>query len=782
MDSNASDRLKSLQMEDLGTARREYISTADDRRYKRARLEDIEAIRMSNVPGSAAQRMATINQERLEDWANVHKTIGDTEDLEHLDSLLDGQSHRLQLSANIREGGGQKYIVNQRRSGSAPAIRSLHPVGRGGGVIGTRGRGSRQSSLPPSNPTPRGHVAQPQKRSHGDAALDDNDFYRTAREGNAARKEEVMRAQNRRSSARRPASSMTRQRRPLPQVDYSSMLSQPQSFLAAARSLVSAKTTPATPTPASQIPHDGGRSGASQKVSKPTDTKDRSTDQKTQQHSKPQMAVPPKAFTRPVDRPPAIPTQSTALKRESATKTDKSLPVLPSPAVLNTTSQDQGSASLSLKSTENERSISEMPDSQAEAQKQVTTDLSIAAAPAPEATDTSPKAATDVKEAILLDFSSTPPEQNFHGQSPATTEVLTPSLEDLRGLDFRQELHPRVLTRRDVDFDLSSSDKRGSSANEHDLMPSNQYDECEASEDLQRQINMLCELLQSTSLTGEHREGLKQCKLDLEAKLHGAYDSTDKTAQTKGDPFPDKSVLRTPEAAPEPDEQPQLTISGLGIQNVSMDSSTPKENETVVKSDEQSTPSIGGLIMPTSVENARLAMASPSPSSRLNVTAPPFVPQMHPRTQSNSFSSESNDTCVPETPCPHRRVSMPERHIIGDHLLPGRRRDTISSGAEPLAAKQPTADEVPGPRFKFSIPPKVSRKLIIKTPVREALGKEEIPGPVAPRLASGNIPKPAIKPSPALQQSVHAPKAKPSALGGLESSRYASPSNTKPFR
>lgn len=79
---------------------------------------------------------------------DVHKTIGDTEDLENLDSLLDGQSHRLQLSAMIRGSGGQNYIGEQRRSGSAPAIRSLHPVGRGGGVIGTRGRGTRQSSLP----------------------------------------------------------------------------------------------------------------------------------------------------------------------------------------------------------------------------------------------------------------------------------------------------------------------------------------------------------------------------------------------------------------------------------------------------------------------------------------------------------------------------------------------------------------------------------------------------------------------------------------------------------
>ncbi|BCS00828.1 uncharacterized protein AKAW2_51169A [Aspergillus luchuensis] len=732
---------------------------------------------MTNIPGSAAQRMATANQGILEDWANVHKTIGDTEDLENLDSLLDGQSHRLQLSAMIRGSGGQNYIGDQRRSGSAPAIRSLHPVGRGGGVIGTRGRGTRQSSLPPSNFAPRGHAAQPQKRSHRDAALDDNDFYRTAREGNALRKVEAMRGQNRRSSVRRLTSSMSRPRRPV-----SHMLSQPQSFLAAARSLVSARTTPAAPTPASQTSRDAGISETSQKPSEPMDTTYRSTIQETQPHSKPQLAEPSKPLPRPVVQLPAKPPPSTALQRESATKTNEPLPVLPSPAVLDTASQDQGSASMSLESTEDEQSNSGMPESQAGTRDQVTTDPSTEAAPAPDAIDTTPKVATDVKEAILLDFSSTPPEQSIHGQSPATTEVLTPSLEDLKGLDFKQDLHPRFPTRRKVDFDMSL-DKREPSTNERDIMPTKQHDNSEASEDLHRQINMLCELLQSTSLSGEHRESLKQCKTALEGKLQGAYDSTGKIIQTQEDPFLGKPVFETLEAAAGPDEQPQSTISGLGIQNVSMDSSTPKKAETIIEPDKQSTPSIGGQIMPTSVENARLAMASPSPSARLNVTAPPFVPKTPYRAQSNSFSSESNATCVPETPCPHRRVSMPEGHIFGDHLLPGRRRETISSGAEPLAAKQPPAD-VPEPRFKFSIPPKVSHKLTIKTPVREGFGKEETPRPTAPRLASGNIPKPATRPSPALQQSVHAPKAKPSpsALGGLESSRYASPSSNKPFR
>lgn len=61
--------MKCLQA-DLGTARREYISTADNNRYSRVRLEDIEASRMSNIPGSEAQRLAQANKQKLNEWSS----------------------------------------------------------------------------------------------------------------------------------------------------------------------------------------------------------------------------------------------------------------------------------------------------------------------------------------------------------------------------------------------------------------------------------------------------------------------------------------------------------------------------------------------------------------------------------------------------------------------------------------------------------------------------------------------------------------------------------------
>lgn len=55
---------------DLGTARREYISTADNKYYDGIRLEDIEAARLSNVQGSEARRLAEANKERLTEWSS----------------------------------------------------------------------------------------------------------------------------------------------------------------------------------------------------------------------------------------------------------------------------------------------------------------------------------------------------------------------------------------------------------------------------------------------------------------------------------------------------------------------------------------------------------------------------------------------------------------------------------------------------------------------------------------------------------------------------------------
>lgn len=78
----------------------------------------------------------------------MYKEIGDAEDLEQLDELMHGQSHRANLTAKVQESGGQNYSKgvkkddNFLRLSRTTALRSMQSSGRGGGVAGTRGRGS----------------------------------------------------------------------------------------------------------------------------------------------------------------------------------------------------------------------------------------------------------------------------------------------------------------------------------------------------------------------------------------------------------------------------------------------------------------------------------------------------------------------------------------------------------------------------------------------------------------------------------------------------------------
>ncbi|RJE24139.1 hypothetical protein PHISCL_03513 [Aspergillus sclerotialis] len=151
MDPATVERLQKLQMADLGTARREYISTADNKDYDRIRLEDIEASRLSNIKGSEAQRLAQVNKEHLNKWSNMYKEVGDADDLEELDDLMHGQSHRAELSAKVHSAGGQTYSKTTKKNDNylklshAKSLRSAQSSGRGGGVIGTRGRASQSN-------------------------------------------------------------------------------------------------------------------------------------------------------------------------------------------------------------------------------------------------------------------------------------------------------------------------------------------------------------------------------------------------------------------------------------------------------------------------------------------------------------------------------------------------------------------------------------------------------------------------------------------------------------
>lgn len=58
---------------DLGTARREYISTVDlPNKYRHVGLDQIEAIRATNIKGSKVQKIAQANRAQLNAWNSTY--------------------------------------------------------------------------------------------------------------------------------------------------------------------------------------------------------------------------------------------------------------------------------------------------------------------------------------------------------------------------------------------------------------------------------------------------------------------------------------------------------------------------------------------------------------------------------------------------------------------------------------------------------------------------------------------------------------------------------------
>lgn len=61
-----------LVQEDLGTARREYISTVDtNKKFRNVTIEAIEAAREANKKGSAVHRLAQKNKDSLNAWNSM---------------------------------------------------------------------------------------------------------------------------------------------------------------------------------------------------------------------------------------------------------------------------------------------------------------------------------------------------------------------------------------------------------------------------------------------------------------------------------------------------------------------------------------------------------------------------------------------------------------------------------------------------------------------------------------------------------------------------------------
>ncbi|KAJ5373387.1 hypothetical protein N7517_005393 [Penicillium concentricum] len=236
-------KMQILQMADLGTARREMISTADLKKETRTQLANIESKRYLDQRDEA----------QLSKWANLHTEITDTRGMEELDDINSGQSHRANLHAMLHPNGSQ------------PRTYANHPyplpsTGRGGGVMGKRGRGGfvapPPTALPPAptrisihatvgrsgrpgrpgRPGPRGRSTTMSASIHLDPALNCNNDDSDARDrGRGRGRGKGKGRSNAQEQVHFPSAPIRVQRQPQA-VDFAARISQPGDFMSVVQS------------------------------------------------------------------------------------------------------------------------------------------------------------------------------------------------------------------------------------------------------------------------------------------------------------------------------------------------------------------------------------------------------------------------------------------------------------------------------------------------------------------------------------------------------------------
>ncbi|KAJ5403301.1 hypothetical protein N7509_003172 [Penicillium cosmopolitanum] len=271
MDHEKVELMKQLQMSDLGSDRREYISTREDKRYgQQYSYEEIESSRAFHKEKTASGRQALAHQPALNAWSTLAQKVNDTDSIEKLDPLMHGQSHRARLMEKIKEQGGQQYGEGYGKNSQAKS-ENHHPFspvssGRGGGIARTRGRGRGLG--------PRGAPEGIAMRSHSvalptgaaltrqDPALDSNNGGPVT----AGRNYRGVRGRGPRGHPTRPTPLL---RRPAPMEDFSKNLGSGVEFMQKAQAQGYTKpTSHVTSTSPSRLsPSPARRSSPSQSVS-----------------------------------------------------------------------------------------------------------------------------------------------------------------------------------------------------------------------------------------------------------------------------------------------------------------------------------------------------------------------------------------------------------------------------------------------------------------------------------------------------------------------------------
>ncbi|KAF7166453.1 hypothetical protein CNMCM5623_000108 [Aspergillus felis] len=738
MAEEAIERLKRLQMEDLGTLRREYISTVDTKKFRNIRLEDIEATRMINVAGSDASRLAQANQARLNAWANAHKDLGDPADQEPLDHLLNGQSHRLGLRAVIEGSGGQSYskstkkndnflqVAERAPSGRYASTRGSKTIGRGGGVIGTRGRETKQTSPnAQTRVTHQGAVAKlgnhvvqsPHARKHlRDPALDiNNEPPKNTRGVFGSKSQAVVKGGVKRDLL------LPKTRRPVGNTDWSRVLSPPEDFLSIARdSLVNARASnvpTAVLTPGSEqtqvtvcqrepgaVDHEG-----SQTISQPDDINvSRAYEDSIVSFRSDGDSV---AISTPVSSNNGQPSrESIAQAAHTASERDQRF----EPRRLQSPPEEK---------PQQVKSTSEQSDDRAQVGKQnqdvELVDVSTPPSGSPPIVQSkdiySANIQAEGRTGILLDFNSTPPRKSLRGAENKLS--MSPALQDLEGINFQENVAQSVLSRPETQiYSFRKSEPIGSKDSSSLRVGESTGDTTTSTSDdtpsdlaaLREKLARLCKFVEETL-----RHHVPEPLRDMDLQALRKYEQELKDILS----LHQRTVKET---ASQSTEKRQEILSSHTPQGTEAETAMEGGHSKIFSPK----PSVSSppVEAPFEEGNSRLSLRSVETSSpsKFNVQAKEFVPtgaarnpsfsgwrdtkpsppssttsesrtgqSQHSRQNSqdhmlidstDSFSSRF--ACQPSS----RGRQASENHIFGDHLLPGRGRlHGKTNGSEALS-------------------------------------------------------------------------------------------------
>ncbi|KAI4103009.1 MAG: hypothetical protein LQ339_004372 [Xanthoria mediterranea] len=148
---NAADveraaRLRQIQMEALGTSRRDFLTTHDvpDQFVAHLSTPNVEHHRRVNQTGTRENKVTDQHRDRLAGWNSAWENLQNDDALEQgLEDINAGQSHRARLLTvlpRIQEGSSREDEIQHRgRGGSHPRGTGRGGRGgRGGSIIGTQ--------------------------------------------------------------------------------------------------------------------------------------------------------------------------------------------------------------------------------------------------------------------------------------------------------------------------------------------------------------------------------------------------------------------------------------------------------------------------------------------------------------------------------------------------------------------------------------------------------------------------------------------------------------------